>query len=75
VFGASGPRHQALRINTATGAVDPVNGKVIAPRHLHQAVRDYLGFNTTDSRFQLKIPADEKFDFFNPANHTGYPNM
>jgi uncharacterized protein (DUF1501 family) len=75
VFGASGPRHQQLKINTATGAVDPVNGKVIAPRHIHQAVRDYLGFNTTDPRFQLKVPADEKFDFFNPAAKTGYPNM
>jgi len=52
-----------------------VNGKVITPRHLHQAVRDYLGFNTTDPRFQLKIPADEKFDFFNPSINTGYPNM
>ena len=75
VFGASGPRHQQLRINPATGAVDPVNGKVIAPRHLHAAVRDYLGFNTTDSRFQLRVPADEKFDFFNPAVQTGYPSM
>jgi len=75
VFGATGPRHQQLRVNPATGAVDPVNGKVMTPRHLHQAVRDYLGFNTTDSRFQLRIPADEKFDLFNPANNTGYPNL
>ena len=75
VFGASGPRHQATRINPTTGAVDPTNGKVITPRHLHQAVRDYLGFNTTDPRFQLKIPADEKFDFFNPGINTGYPNL
>lgn len=73
VFGASGPRHQQLKINPATGAVDPVNGKIIAPRHLHAAVRNYLGFNTTDPRFDLKIPADEKFDFFNPAVSTGYP--
>jgi hypothetical protein len=74
VFGASGPRHQQLKINPATGAVDAVNGKVITPRHIHAAVRQYLGFQTSDPRFDLKVPADEKFDFFNPATSTGYPN-
>jgi uncharacterized protein (DUF1501 family) len=75
VFGASGPRHQQLKINPATGAVDAVNGKVITPRHIHTAVQQYLGFQTRDPRFDLKVPADEKFDFFNPATGTGYPNM
>ncbi|HTN49303.1 MAG TPA: hypothetical protein VMK32_07730 [Burkholderiaceae bacterium] len=75
VFGASGPRHEQLKINPATGQVDMVNGKIMAPRHVHDAVRQYLGFQTTDPRFQMKVPADEKFDFFNPANNTGYPNM
>ena len=75
VFGASGPRHQQLRINTATGAVDPVNGKVIAPRHIHDALRTYLGAPTSDPKFQLRVPADEKFDFFNPSAKTDYPNM
>jgi hypothetical protein len=75
VFGASGPRHEQLRINTATGAVDPVNGVVIRPRHIHAAVRSYLGVNTSDPRFDLKVPATENFDFFNPQARTGYPNM
>jgi len=75
VFGASGPKHEPLKINPATGAVDMVSGKIIAPRHVHEAVRNYLGFQTTDPRFQLNVPADEKFDFFNPAVNTGYPNL
>jgi hypothetical protein len=75
VFGASGPRHQQLRINPATGAVDPTNGAVIKPRHIHDAVRKYLGFTTADPKFSLKVPATENFDFFNPAASTGYPNL
>ncbi|MGZ8273375.1 MAG: DUF1501 domain-containing protein [Burkholderiaceae bacterium] len=75
VIGASGPRHEQLKINTATGAVDPAGGVVIKPRHIHDAVRKYLGFTTTDTKFNLKVPAVENFDFFNPAISTGYPNL
>lgn len=75
VFGASGPRHQQLKISTATGAVDPVNGVVIKPRHIHDAVRKYLGFTTADPKFSLKVPATENFDFFNASLSTGYPNL
>ena len=75
VFGASGPRHEQQRINTASGAVDATNGVVIRPRHIHAALRQYLGITTTDPRFNLKVPAGEMFDFFNPAANTGYPNL
>lgn len=75
VLGASGPKHEQLKINTSTGAVDPVNGVVIKPRHIHDAVRKYLGFTTTDTKFNLKVPATENIDFFNPALSTGYPNL
>ena len=75
VFGASGPKHEQLKINTSTGAVDPVNGVVIKPRHIHDAVRKYLGFTSNDPKFNLKVPATENFDFFNAALHTGYPNL
>ncbi len=74
VFGASGKRMEALKFTTA-GVLDPAGGKVMYPRHIHAAMRDYLGFNTTDPRFDLKVPAGERFDFFNPANNTGYPNI
>ena len=74
VFGASGPRHEPLMINTATGAVDPVNGVVMTPRHIHAVLRNYLGIQTTDPRFDLKVPASEMFGFLNPNTGTGYPN-
>jgi uncharacterized protein (DUF1501 family) len=75
VFGASGPRHQQQKINLATGAVDATAGVVIRPRHIHAALRQYLGIETTEPRFNLKVPATEMFDFFNPAANTGYPNL
>lgn len=74
VFGASGPKHEQQMINVATGAVDPAAGKVIRPRHIHAALRKYLGIETTDPKFNLKTLPDENFDFFNPAASTGYPN-
>lgn len=75
VFGASGPKHEQQKIDPATGAVDPVNGIVMRPRHIHAALRQYLGIQTTDPRFNLKVPAAETFDFFNPNARTGYPNL
>ena len=75
VFGASGPKHEQQKINVATGAVDPAAGLVIKPRHIHAALRRYLNIETTDPRFNLKVPANEMFDFFNPGVSTGYPNL
>ena len=42
--------------------------------HVHDALRQYLGIQTTDPRFNLKVPANERIDFFNPSVSTGYPN-
>jgi len=75
VFGASGPRHQALRINPATGAVDPTNGVIITPRHIHAALRTYLGINTADPRFNLRVAANEVPALFDPNARTGYPTL
>ena len=75
VFGASGPKHEQQKINLATGAVDPVAGLVIKPRHIHAALRKYLNIETTDTRFNLKVPANEVFDFFNASVNTGYPTL
>jgi hypothetical protein len=54
VFGASGPRHQQVKVDPATGAVDPVNGKVMAPRHVHAAMRKYLGIQTSDPKLSRR---------------------
>jgi uncharacterized protein (DUF1501 family) len=74
VFGASGPRHQSVRIDRNTGAVDPVNGLVMRPRHIHQALRNYLGITTSNPRFALGVPANEEFNIFSDR-HTGYLTM
>jgi uncharacterized protein (DUF1501 family) len=74
VFGLSGPKHEQRKISPSTGKEDPA-GFVIKPRHIHAALRTYLGINTTDPRFNLKVPATETFDFFNPAVSTGYTTM
>jgi hypothetical protein len=37
-------------------------------------LRNYLGVQTSDPRFDLKVPASEMFDFLNPGTVTGYPN-
>lgn len=75
VVGATGPRHQPLKINPTTGAVDPVNGVVMRPRHFHAAFRKYLGITTQNPSFDLKVPANEMFDLFNPAVKTPYQSM
>jgi hypothetical protein len=75
VFGMSGPKHEAVRISPTTGRPDPAAGFVIRPRHVHAALRKYLNIDTNDARFNLKVPANEMFDFFNPALSTGYTTM
>ncbi len=75
VVGATGPRHESLKINVNTGAVDAVNGVTLTPRHVHAAIRKYLGITTDNPRFNLKVPAAQEIDFFNPAITTGYPNL
>jgi hypothetical protein len=36
-------------------------------------MRKYLGIETTDPRFNLKVPSAVAFDLFNSALSTGYP--
>ncbi|MBI5721523.1 MAG: DUF1501 domain-containing protein [Burkholderiales bacterium] len=74
VFGLSGPKHQGLKISPSTAKEDAA-GFVLKPRHIHAAMRKYLGIETTDPRFNLKVPAAEMFDLFNPALSTGYVTM
>ncbi len=75
VVGATNAKHRSVKINPSTGAIDPVNGVVITPAHVLSALRTYLGAETTNTRFDLKVPANERFDFFNPALSTGYPYL
>lgn len=74
VFGYSGVNHASMAVNPKTGAPDP-NGVMLTPAHLHDALRTYLGIQPTNPMLGLGVPANEKIDLFNAANHTGYPSL
>ena len=73
VVGYTGPRHEQRTINPTTGAPDP-NGVVINPKHVHKAIHEYLGFQST-APGGLGVPAAEKLKLFSPTCHTGHPNL
>ena len=75
VFGLSGPKHEQVKVSPTTAKADPAAGFVMKPRHIHAALRKYLNVETTDPRFNLKVPATEMFDFFNTALSTGYVTL
>lgn len=75
VFGASGPQHQPVRIKPQSGQVDEQGGKLIRARHVHTAIRSYLGLNPISTKYDLRIPADENFAFFDASASTGYPHL
>jgi uncharacterized protein (DUF1501 family) len=75
VVGASGPKHEARKISPTSGAIDATAGVVIKPRHIHAALRKYLGIETMDPRFNLKVPSAETFDLFSTTLNTGYPGV
>jgi hypothetical protein len=75
VFGLSGPRHQSVRIDPNTGAPDPVNGLVMRPRHIHDQLRKHLGIQTSNPKFDLRVPANENFNIFGTGPGSGYLYM
>lgn len=74
VVGYTGAQNQAQRINLM-GQPDPAAGFTLTPRHVHFALRKYLGINVTDPRFDLKVPTNQQIDIFNPAVSTGMINL
>ncbi|MGH6611373.1 MAG: DUF1501 domain-containing protein [Burkholderiaceae bacterium] len=72
--GNSGPRHEARSINPRTGAPDP-NGVMITSSHVHDAVRDYLGIQSTSPLAAMGVPASEKLNLFSASMVTGHPNL
>jgi len=62
VIGLTDEGHNALSINPGTLQRDDSNGTKIYPKHIHKAVRDYLGIG-----YQPFFPFNntEDFDFFN----------
>lgn len=63
MIGATGPRHERIRINPTTLQVDE-NGIHLRPKHVHQAMRQLLGIdqNAFSQRYNLDAEALPIFD-------------
>ena len=64
VAGATTPLHFAQPISPATLTVDDANGTVIFPRHVHKALRSYLGIGTAEVAAPFPFVNTEDFAFF-----------
>ena len=64
VFGETDEAQNAYRINPGTLARDDSGGTVIYPKHVHKALRRYLGLENTAVEQQFKFLSTEDFDFF-----------
>ena len=56
--------HFAHRINPATLRRDDANGTIIHPRHVHKALRRYLGIEQSPATNRFRINHTEDFAFF-----------
>ena len=59
--------HFAHRIDPATLRRDDANGTIIYPRHVHKALRRYLGVEDTPGARRFPFNNTEDFAFFRPA--------
>lgn len=70
VVGLTDGGHNALKINPTTLKRDDSNGTLIYPKHVHQALRQYLGVEAFAQARQLGFGLTEQFDLFNPSKRT-----
>lgn len=56
--------HNAYRINPRTLQRDDQNGTIIYPKHVHKALRRYLGLENTNVEQNLQFTNTEDFAFF-----------
>ena len=64
VVGQTDAVHNAYAINPATLARDDTSGTIIYPKHVHKALRAYLGVGNSPSAAQFPFNATEDFAFF-----------
>ena len=64
VVGESDGLHFAQRINPTTLERDDANGTIIYPKHIHQALRLYLGIGNSVGARQFPFNNTEDFEFF-----------
>lgn len=67
VVGLTDGGHNAASINPATLQEDNTNGTIIYPKHIHKALREYLGVHNASFMSQFQLGDAEDFDFFNPS--------
>ena len=67
VVGLTDEGHNAFRINPNTLQRDDRNGTIIYPKHVHKALRRYLGIENHANQQGFPFNNTEDFDFFNPA--------
>ena len=70
VVGVTDGGHNAYKINPTTLQRDDANGTIIYPKHVHDALRSYLGIQGTAAQLGLAFNNAEHIDFFNPARQT-----
>ena len=63
-IGSTDELHFARRLNPASLESDPVRGSVLYPRHVHRAIRRYLGIDQSAGALRYPLHASEDFDFF-----------
>ena len=64
VVGETDDLHFARRINPTTLQRDDANGTIIYPKHVHKALRRYLGIETTPGAQRFPFNSTEDFAFF-----------
>jgi hypothetical protein len=67
VVGLTDGGQNAAAINPLTLQPDSGAGTLIYPRHVHKAMRRYLGLENTAEAARFLFNNTEDFDFFNPA--------
>ena len=71
VVGVTDGLHNALKINPSTLKEDPTNeGLLLHPKHVHKALRSYLGVDSLAEQERLTFSATADVDFFNPEKWT-----
>ena len=64
VVGITDELHFAQKINPQTLERDEMNGTIIYPKHVHKALRRYLGIEETDGSKRFPFNNTEDFAFF-----------
>ena len=67
VVGETDELHFAKKINPTTLERDDANGTIIYPKHVHKALRRYLGIENSAGAVRFPFGNTEDFEFFNAS--------